>query len=518
MGIFDIFKKGRQDLSNSKNTGALSTDKAIALHPDLEGLVWIADGKHKNYSPGKETYLDLGHGIKMPIPFSVEPSVISLKLPIQKPVNQSDIPKMPYYPSYAGIDPLQRWAYWEFLRNPYNSTDIGYVFTLYYGLERHLLIGDFEKAFDVILKLRNFHKNNSFLWYSSTALILSCIQRKSPDHLGKYLLSIDDTQISTINISLFLLCLHTFGLELTPRHIMYFAKGFAFENNRYIKNHPDIFASELEKTLLEINKTGIIDLQNLVKNFRNTKSCAFTPFANPSLRNKENDVTIPDLTTDIKLTSLCHNALNTAHERTKMRLKGMPKEKNQNSVKSEKIKAEIIMDNSSISEELKAMECDLLKAEKNAKNVIDLHFRYLPIIDFAYKNRNYNYYLDLCIKYCQKDIDIFPKFRTAYWDDMINGSQKLREHEAHMESLGVVRSEHAQEQRRKHVEHWETLKAENRLDIRIPAFQRLAMILDEQGDIEGAICVCKLALSYNLTDGTKGGFEGRIAKLKKKLK
>ncbi len=50
----------------------------------------------------------------------------------------------------------------------------------------------------------------------------------------------------------------------------------------------------------------------------------------------------------------------------------------------------------------------------------------------------------------------------------------------------------------------------------IAAFKSMAIALDEDGRQETAIAVCELALSLGLRDGTKTGFEGRIARLEKR--
>jgi tetratricopeptide (TPR) repeat protein len=49
------------------------------------------------------------------------------------------------------------------------------------------------------------------------------------------------------------------------------------------------------------------------------------------------------------------------------------------------------------------------------------------------------------------------------------------------------------------------------------SFKRLAIIYENQGKITDAIEIATLAMAYGLSDGTKGGFEGRLEKLKKKL-
>jgi len=50
---------------------------------------------------------------------------------------------------------------------------------------------------------------------------------------------------------------------------------------------------------------------------------------------------------------------------------------------------------------------------------------------------------------------------------------------------------------------------------RVSTFEMLAKALGEIGDYDGAIEACKEGLRYDMGDGTKGGFEGRIKRLEK---
>lgn len=52
---------------------------------------------------------------------------------------------------------------------------------------------------------------------------------------------------------------------------------------------------------------------------------------------------------------------------------------------------------------------------------------------------------------------------------------------------------------------------------RIDAFKMTAIAMDEDSRFEEAIAVCRAASALDLQDGTKTGFEGRIARLEKKL-
>ena len=52
---------------------------------------------------------------------------------------------------------------------------------------------------------------------------------------------------------------------------------------------------------------------------------------------------------------------------------------------------------------------------------------------------------------------------------------------------------------------------------RVESFKMMAIAMAEDERFEEAIKVCETAMSLGLEDGTKTGFEGRIARLKKKL-
>lgn len=49
------------------------------------------------------------------------------------------------------------------------------------------------------------------------------------------------------------------------------------------------------------------------------------------------------------------------------------------------------------------------------------------------------------------------------------------------------------------------------------SFKRLAILYEKQERYNEAIEVCKLAMKYKQSDGTKGGYESRLSKLQKKL-
>ena len=110
-----------------------------------------------------------------------EPSVIYKDLLVSEPKNPDLVAPPPYFPRYSELSANQRWVYLNWLNDIQSEINIGYVFLYYYGLERHLLVGDFEAAFSEILLLRKCHDNKSFENYSYNALLFSCACHNQPD-------------------------------------------------------------------------------------------------------------------------------------------------------------------------------------------------------------------------------------------------------------------------------------------------------------------------------------------------
>ncbi|MEK5272594.1 hypothetical protein NSR00_17935 [Aeribacillus sp. FSL K6-8394] len=150
-------------------------------------------------------------------------------------------------------------------------------------------------------------------------------------------------------------------------------------------------------------------------------------------------------------------------------------------------------------------ESILLKCESMAQNdPIELHFTYSGLIELYYGQREeWENSLEKCIQYCKKDISLFPSFKKEWINDEIFRLKCLL-------SMYEKGSEEYKK-REKELNNYEWRPP------RIPSFQRLAIIYEKLGKYEDAINVCNIAISYGLHDGTKGGFEGRIERLKKKI-
>ena len=297
------------------------TKFTLNIHPDLRNLLWFGDGPKRNYIKEKrktESIRVNGYTIYFSTYGSDEPSLILTKLPITKPMTPSNVPRPPYYPSYADLTPEQRWMYWQFLGNPYSgSHDIGYVFIFYYGLERYLFSQHSGNAVNVILKLRDCYANTSFQSYSSTALILYAISRKDTALATSFLDSLDKSHEMKIPADLLVLLKYTLGLPLTAYEIMRYSKAFLFNNQRYIKNNPDIFLGFLQKEITTQYGSDFVQLGLFFDNADVTKiPAADIPlFANISIRDKV--VRIPRLCEYTPFTAEMNNLLTAAHESTK---------------------------------------------------------------------------------------------------------------------------------------------------------------------------------------------------------
>lgn len=108
-------------------------------------------------------------------------------------------------------------------------------------------------------------------------------------------------------------------------------------------------------------------------------------------------------------------------------------------------------------------------------DLINRHFLLQTIISETYKLRYQEDFKNLCLKYSEIHLLEFPEIAPALKKDM----------------NGVLP--------------------------RVTTFQNYATLLTEVGEFEKAISVCKMAISYELSDGTKSDYEGRIERIKKKI-
>jgi hypothetical protein len=298
------------------------TDK-IVIHDDIKGLIWIADGIHKNYveKENKETYR-MGSILVTIAMHHEEPSLIYTKEKIVIPNNYLLVERPPYWPTYINLSPEQKGVYMKLLSNPYDSKiNIGFVFLLYYGLERHLLYGNFEEALKVIIKLRDVHKNKSFQAYSANSIVLTCLLRQRGDLVLDFIKSLDKDYEFLFSDNLFLMCYYSFKIPLSAKDLTRMAKTFGFENMNYIKKVPELFIESLKEVIMKDINVDSIDLVKYYSDefIKNIKMQNVTMFANLSIIDKI--VPIPNMISNTKFRNAMRKYLEDAHELVKVKKK-----------------------------------------------------------------------------------------------------------------------------------------------------------------------------------------------------
>lgn len=108
-------------------------------------------------------------------------------------------------------------------------------------------------------------------------------------------------------------------------------------------------------------------------------------------------------------------------------------------------------------------------------NLVDRHFLLMSLVDQSYKHRKDDPELEkLCAEISEQHIQEFPEIKPAL-----------------VRSLDGILP-------------------------RVTTFQKYATLLTEHDNFDRAVEVCEVAISHGLHDGTKGGFEGRIDRIKRK--
>ena len=282
-------------LSKIPDNGATALLQAIPKN--ILNLLWIKGGVFSNFNSELKD----------------EPSLIDLSCP----VNFSEIPiseKIGYYPSYIKLSPSEKGKYLNWLCNIKQEIDIGYVFIFYYGLERHLLYGDYKNAASIIHQLRNLHKNTSFLAYSTDALFISAF-------IHKDMSIINDIDLDTVDIHFSIIAdLSTKGY-ITPKQIIKSAKNVNFTNLRYIKMQSEEFEKRLSKELILIQGEPVFEvsadnLTDITKKFQ-------AVIANYSLITDERIATFPDVFSSPSFSSVLYEILQKTYNSIKFKEKNV---------------------------------------------------------------------------------------------------------------------------------------------------------------------------------------------------
>jgi len=310
--MFNLVK--RSDLA-AMNSLAKSRNQLAVKGFTLSNLdlIFVSDKDPIDISVGLSISISLYDGeIKFNHNESDDPSTIFLKLPIQKPTRIDSIEPPGYYPSYASLRPEQRWVYLNWLQDVTEEVDIGYVFIYYYGLERQLLTGKFDRAYDEILKLRQYHRNKSFLAYSESSLVNSSLLMKRPDKLTELL---KDNVISNFGNSLFLIAYYN-KFNLSAENLILIFDRMSGLNKRYFREDRQLFQNLLSEVL---NECFGIDSFPFTDNYvaGETARARYPLFANISLPDNIRTPDWPNFYAHSRLMNDLKNLFQTTHEKFK---------------------------------------------------------------------------------------------------------------------------------------------------------------------------------------------------------
>ncbi|GEM_PF-1483923 len=120
----------------------------------------------------------------------------------------------------------------------------------------------------------------------------------------------------------------------------------------------------------------------------------------------------------------------------------------------------------------------MLKALDKPAHPVDRHFLLMGIVEQTYKLRNSDpKKRDLCERIAWQHVEKFPQIKKPLMEDL-----------------------------------------EMEVPPRVPTFQHLSTLLTEKGEYDKAVEICNKAMELGLNDGTKGGFEERIKRIRNKQK
>lgn len=312
----EIITEIGNDMIYHENQNNLSIFNEI-IPEYIRKLLWFTNGPYENYSDSEPYYKFTVNGVEFTINFNYinkkEPSCIDFSLPIIKPTTNIEVGKIGYYPSYESLDPTERYIYLNWLKNPFNSIDLGYVYIFYYGLERHLLLGNFDDSYDMILNLLKSHK----LSYAHNALVFSAILKKRNDKLMQYLTDFPDSKELSLHLKLILYS--ALKIPLTADEIINYSRQVEFTNTRYIKGNKELFIEKLKKVIYDNKSSYEINLNDYFMNYKRTTELLI--FANYSFSYEDRMIKVPDLLNGSQLSTDLNKFLIAAHELVKEELK-----------------------------------------------------------------------------------------------------------------------------------------------------------------------------------------------------
>jgi hypothetical protein len=506
MGLFDFFKKKKKADKQLNQNGIVHSKRNLSndfiqcfqVHPDIKELIWIENGPKKNFFPPKNTedvfqIGDFTITITFTMTGSEEPSLIDMNLEVNQLGKRQQVDLLPYFPTYKELTPQQKYTYWDFLSNPYQPVeDMGYVFILYYGLERHLFMDKYEEAINAIIKLREVHQNSSFQFYSGNAIVLSCMLHQRADIMKIYIESLNKDYKKGFSDKLYLLSIYSFMEPLEAEDVMRLSKVFGFSKTNYIKGYPELFSKSIQSRIKEKYGKSAIPLNEIISDLSSLPTEQMRLFANTSLFDET--INVPDITASDQVQKVMFDLLNETHESVKKQLAEMrknkvaPKREEQPKKPKKSLKFDYVKEGRLLDE-----------LKKNKNKPVDKHFVYNQLQDFYYRYRELDpMYVEECIKYCEADIQLLDQLNERYVKERV-------------ENLRYMERTHSKKEYNTEVQEVK----KQRFQGRIPAFSRLAIIYEKRKDYESAIKISNNAIEYYNNQGMDTSeFEKRLDRLR----
>ncbi len=317
-------KKQNQKEESQNNSGIEVVHKngelfgSLRIPEPTRSLVWITDEETSKIeqagSINMEININLSNGDvdvkEKENGFYAEPSLIWSKLPVT-PSERREKEAM-YWPSYSRLDPESRYEYLRWLGDITQPTNLSYVFLYFYGLERHLLIGNYDAAVDEIIRLIEYHDKKSFRQYAAASLTIASLARNRLDIIERAPFLLEEEIDETLSLRIYK------GTTMTPEDIIDIASKVGFINKRYIKLHPELFKSELQKLIVdfEARRGNILSVFKL-DDFKQVETSVF---ANSSIPEKIRLVKVPVILGDRRFQTCIKALLDRTHANVKLKL------------------------------------------------------------------------------------------------------------------------------------------------------------------------------------------------------
>lgn len=384
MGIFDIFSKKPAENSWPVNESNLPIRKdssnlveSLLIPEPTKSLLWKTDEDTSKIESAGSLNITISltnDGVNVSERqngFYSEPSLIWSKLPI-KP-NSDLTQEAMYWPSYSAFSPEARYQYLRWLGDITQPTNLSYVFLYFYGLERHLLVGEYDAAVDEIARLLAAHPKKSFIQYASQSLIIASLGKNRLDIVDRVPSLLEEEIDEALALRIIK------GTSMTPDDVISISSRVGFNNKRYIKLYPNVFKEELQKHIDEFER----EFGNLLSNFKieDFTREETTVFANLSIPESVRQIKVPVILEDKKFKSGINNLLQAAHDSVKARIASGEIERHAPAPKQQD---RLVVVAPVTEKEVDAL-IDDLRADHG--DILDLHFAILERITDYYRRR-----------------------------------------------------------------------------------------------------------------------------------